>query len=379
MRRGHAGPLLPYPRVALVGSGMLFALFWGAEAYMAHLSRALHVRGAAPPEHRTSLVVLCALAALLGAFRLMGYHPLTRKGYAEWLATSPWRVPDPLPLGPVHLVWGDLFVLVPMALLARFACDGDPLLPLRFFLGAYVVAATVTSIPSPAWVYALLLAFAGVVRLSPHPGWQAAWLVGTYAVALAGVRATLRRLPMRPPPRAGDVPLGWPFAALAPVPPRTVPGVAPVTPMVFAAGAALLAGAWAYAAAAITPLADVERTWATWVLGVGVLAGLVRVLTYWSAVGAPLGIRGRLASGRWWVGGYDRMYAAPLAAVVAAAVLPAALRHAPLSPAVAAAACVGAAVFLVLAPGPRLAAWRLTSPGRLSFAPMDGAKYARLT
>ena len=55
---------------------------------------------------------LIALALFTyGLFRVLGFHPLFLREYSRWLDRTPWRDGLPLPLGPVHLAWPDLFIV----------------------------------------------------------------------------------------------------------------------------------------------------------------------------------------------------------------------------------------------------------------------------
>ena len=50
------------------------------------------------------------VAVLYGVFRVLYFHPALRPGYRQWLQTAPWSWRDPLPLGPLYVVWQDLIV-----------------------------------------------------------------------------------------------------------------------------------------------------------------------------------------------------------------------------------------------------------------------------
>jgi hypothetical protein len=54
--------------------------------------------------------LLLLLMQVYGVYRVIRFHPRLRPGYAAWLRSLPWSPPDPLPLGPVHLVWVDALV-----------------------------------------------------------------------------------------------------------------------------------------------------------------------------------------------------------------------------------------------------------------------------
>jgi hypothetical protein len=66
---------------------------------------------------------LWGAAALYAFFRLAYFHPVENRPYGAWLINSPWHYPEPLPLGPLELVWQD--VVVVGVLSALFPRDGD--------------------------------------------------------------------------------------------------------------------------------------------------------------------------------------------------------------------------------------------------------------
>ena len=50
-------------------------------------------------------------AVIYGVFRAVYFNPMEHRAYGAWLSESPWQFPRPLPLGPLHLVWQDLFIV----------------------------------------------------------------------------------------------------------------------------------------------------------------------------------------------------------------------------------------------------------------------------
>ena len=73
-------------------------------------------------------------AAVYGLRRLLPFHPTVARGYADWLAGTPWRPGRPLPLGPPHLVWEDAApAALPVALCLR------PVVPVLVFAGLYAL------------------------------------------------------------------------------------------------------------------------------------------------------------------------------------------------------------------------------------------------
>jgi hypothetical protein len=122
------------------------------------------------PDRMTALY-LTFLAMLYAIYRVASFHPATRPGYFEWLRGTPWTSRQPLPLGPVHLVWQDAVILGTG--LAVFA----PLLQWRSvfviegFLVAYLVALAMVSYLTGqrVWSYALVFGVGSMVLCWPDP------------------------------------------------------------------------------------------------------------------------------------------------------------------------------------------------------------------
>ena len=126
--------------------------------------------------------------ALLGlCVRLLprpSFFTVWRASYRTWLAQTPWLTDKPLPLGPIHIVWQDLLVLLVLELLSyqsRFLLIGATsflfLVPHAVFAG---IAFRLTGMP---WrFYGLLFLLGGSIILWPYRVSH-----GLTAVALYGV------------------------------------------------------------------------------------------------------------------------------------------------------------------------------------------------
>lgn len=374
-RRGER--ILLYPRKLLAVGALTLGLALAFEQlafYMAGGERAVAARVTRGPVRPPLAVpVLCFFAAACGISRAHANDPLADSAYRGWLATAPWRPPQPLALGPVQLVARDLIVLLPLGFLG-YAIAGSPLLPLRWFLCAYVAWLGLTLTGKGWWRFSLLLGFAVAVRLLEHPLALSGWIVLLYVIAILGLQDSLRRLPFPDGPETKPVDrnLGWPFDALAPRVEK--PGMTSTHAALYA----LLAGAWVYSLTFRIPRSEFQ--WPLWALAVGGVAAFIRLAVYWSAVSPALPLRERLAHGRWLRFTNNRMYVAPALTLFATALLPPALASTSLPPAVSAACCAAVLLFLAMAPGPTLANWRLTAHGRLSFNAADGrSKYVQST
>lgn len=82
---------------------------------------------------QASAGVVIAITAAYAIFRGVAFHPASQGDYWKWLALTPWRDPQPLPLGPVYVVAQDLVILALFELLLLDApLDLHLLLPAAF-------------------------------------------------------------------------------------------------------------------------------------------------------------------------------------------------------------------------------------------------------
>jgi hypothetical protein len=58
------------------------------------------------------IYVVYGSTILYAAFRAIYFHPVENRRYGNWLADSPWKYPQPLPLGPLQLVWQDALLIL---------------------------------------------------------------------------------------------------------------------------------------------------------------------------------------------------------------------------------------------------------------------------
>jgi hypothetical protein len=322
--------------------------------------------GARPPRPAPSGHVLLFVAALYGFGRVLSFHPFVNAGYAKWLATAPWRPGMPLPLGPVHLVGRDLLVLVPLAALAQFASGGSWWVPLLVFGVCYLLSIWLAFWGRGWWAYALAWGIAGLLAAAGHPPVFAALLVVMHVVARAGLRHSLPRQELKAVDKPSAAGLGSPFEQLAPVPPP-----APIPPA-HAAAYAVLAGWWAYGVVGfVWPDARRDEV-AMFTVLFGVSAALIRWGVYALGTESPLGLRGRWATGRWVLPGYDRILVAPGVVLLAGTALPVALARTAVPPALLAGACGAVVLLLALALPPTRARWRLTGHHHLFRRSGDG-------
>ena len=70
------------------------------------------------PEIRPGYYWLFAVCVIYGLARVVAIHPIWNPGYQTWLESTPWTVRQPLPLGPVELVWEDGLIVGLLILLS---------------------------------------------------------------------------------------------------------------------------------------------------------------------------------------------------------------------------------------------------------------------
>lgn len=330
-------------------------------------------------------VCLCVAGAVFGAYRGSNFHPRRNKGYAAWLAMTPWRAGVPLPLGPAELTWWDaLWVAVVTAVAVFDAGIAWYWVPVVWSVGWIVAAAVVVRrFSAPQWFAAFTLP----LLLYPRPTlWVAgSVLIANVALLMWSMRKDLEAFPWDKDTWLADpveqhrefarrTMLKWPYDRCGPVQPRKKPNrVARVL-------ASLLIGWWLHVliAAALwhTEFTDgsVDFTNVAWAqfeesLRDGDVAlffilsafiAVVRLLVYTGGRQPPISLWGRLRTGRWIVPRYDIVWLPPWVILLTGLVLPWAwvtvggpVQWVP-------GATVAALFMLALLLGPNLERWNLT-------------------
>ncbi len=309
---------------------------------------------------------ICAMG--YGLFRVLYFYPLTHKKYGQWLATTPWAYGKPLPLGPVHLVWEDLLVVVVLILAAlvglwNFCTSGaiaDILLIEQFhaasaiMVTAGIIAACffltyliILTLAITAHKYITAVLFLIPLILYPHLNlWIGTGIFGLICVLVfLGLRHTLQRFPWNSPqwtrsPRElllDDVHrqglIGWPYRQIGP--PRSVrQDNETLASIVFCAmvGWWMLAGP--HLALMLGRVKDMTEAIETldarlrdsnpsgnstlfviWFLLVLFLTAC-RLFTYLRDTLPPISLIGRVRTGRWVIPGYDKVLVTPILMVL---------------------------------------------------------------
>jgi hypothetical protein len=321
-----------------------------------------------------SVSVLYLAAFVYGPYRVGAFHPGLRPGYRAWLTTTPWTSRKPLPLGPVHLVLQDVVLLALGTVLTGWEMPQKAaILPLIFLAGYLtVLGLSLARTETALWAWAVWFGLGLVVRLLPNLLAALAAAGVTYVVAYVGLRRSLTHFPWDQPlsesgrtplieSAAAGNPLGWPFARLGP---RFLnePSISRRSAFL----TSLLVGWWSYAVAAL-PWDPAEREGGLVVVVLIAAVSLpgIRLLIYINGYEAPISLLGRLATGRWFIPGYDQVFVAPLLAVWIGLELTVVVEFAGLDTLVGMPLVLALILLIVLSVGPSLKTWRLTGHHRI--------------
>ena len=340
---------------------------------------------------RDLLIILAA--AVCGTIRAATTHPVANRDYYNWLLRTPWERGQPLPLGPVHLVWQDLLLVAGLTLLTLFQPAHSPLfVPLAFLLAYLLQLARLLWCTGEVWTcYGLTFWLGLVVKLAAwSPALALAAAIAAYAPAVAALWHSLAAFPWFKP-------LGWAMrfweqqsAAFRGGPidfgGRTTP-VLPEIAQIWPLGQlhhrrverliepreaiamALLVGWWAGVLWSLLDFSADPKA-ANVGLMIAIIGGSVlsggRLLRYTLGHASPLSPWGRICTLRWIIPEHDIVFVAPLLGFAISTTLPFAL----LLLGVPAPGILGATLTVVLLINllfpPRLRKWQLTAPVRLS-------------
>ncbi len=328
---------------------------------------------ARPSRGAFSVEALVVLMVSLGAGRAWRM-PSIRSGYFTWLRETPWAGKLKLPFGNAAPTLLDCTIFLACGCILA---AGIFRLDLALLIGAGAYAAGYTAMMAArlleagrfSQVYLLALGCVGIVAALHWPllsiGVGAATFVGASIIARLHVRwlAAESLLPRRPAPAMTNSTVGWPYLALSSEMPVGIG-------LQWAFLWAVFFGFIEY-----TILSYAGRGSAPSLLGtvstVAIFAALVLAATrtyfYVFNRRPPMSLRGRLATKKWIIPEYDRVFAAPVATLLAGCAV-AAMRTFFLTRA-AVAWYGGLGLFLIgfvgMGLGPSLKDWILTGHYRL--------------
>lgn len=283
-------------------------------------------------------VGLIAAAGLYGVDRVLSFHPLYLPEYRRWLIATPWTSRKALPNGPVHLVLQDGAHLGLLVLLMHDAQFNPLCIPLAFLFTYLVALGHSFWHTGVAWAgYLVAFGLGLVVWLPAERPWKLLTAALVYFTAFLGLRRALAGFPWSlgayeeaTSPKAllelmtlsqvltrrglGAIPradLGWPFDRIPPRPPPRGIGY------LDACLISLLCGWWTYVILSFFP----DGSLALLLFIMLSFPAFSRLHLYCAGHRPPISLWGRLAKFRWIIPSHDRVYVAPLLAVVAGMVL----------------------------------------------------------
>jgi hypothetical protein len=296
-----------------------------------------------------------SVAACFGMWRAYGL-PRLKTPYGAWLKNSPWVPGQPLPMGPIRLVWQDVVIV---GALAACVYDSPQAVTnvLQSFLLAYVAVLGIGFFLTKTRWCGYLIAFGLGLWAVQDGGWGKGLVIaGLVLTSRLGLFFALRSFPWK------DDVVG---------PPIDLAGIYPFhqlrfddvdTPLHWFEGLTLsvLAGWGAYVCGQ-----DPQFKVVGFAFFLLFLIALIRLVRYVNMTAAPISILGRLRTLRLVIPAYDQVFVAPLAIMVAGPSVMAIAETAGASSALIAALGVGVMVLIALNMGPNLRSWRLTGGQRI--------------
>lgn len=322
---------------------------------------------------RDSMVI--AAAALYGVGRAVSRHPYFKVDYRRWLESTPWTADQPLPIGPVQLVWQDAVALGILAL-GMYDTPSSRWYLLTAFVLGYALKIGDALFAVDLWkpAYGLWWLLGLVMLVHPWLPARMAVLAAMVVVARFGTSRMLRKFPWdldrRLPSLAQQMRLamngqgvravhGWPHGVLAP------PAL-----NCFRIGyrdgflISFLAGWLLFAALSHLPAeAQNALTSLAILLGIPMLT-LGRLTRYVSNHYPPQNRLGMILRGRPICPGYDVVFVAPLLTLLIPYLAAGALWQLNMATMIAGPVAVTLALLIALNAPPSYAEWALTGDHR---------------
>ena len=322
-------------------------------------------------------IVLSTGAVMYAVFRLVRFHPVCDRAYAEWLKLTPWTAAKPLPLGPLHIVWQDAVVDGAMAAVAHWHAHLSPLIPVVAFGFVYLAGMTLLLALTRQRTACVILGFLWPALLLPYPNDLPRFVLLSAIVAVNGFgyRRSLGAFPWNGRflslqsmnlnidfgqgkyLQALSV-LGWPFGALSPK--LEFRAVSTFRGLIVST----LLGWWAYCIIAGSRCPPVPEL----LLVVASFAALARLGIYCTRITTPFTVWGRIITGRLLLPGFDQVLVIPLITILLAVGGGVAIKRSGSWFPVTEACVISILAFVLLGGGPTLRRWHLT--GQFRFTPL---------
>ncbi len=324
--------------------------------------------------------LLGIFAVLCGVFRAC-FHPASNREYYTWLSKTPWRLGKPLPLGPAHLVLQDLVVLALIEGLWAYTSVLPLAVPMLLFFLSYsiVLSFVIEFTGDEGCALCFFFGLGCVVYALPSLLAALGVAVVIYALMQVALRRNLAKFPWdnkldwdklevlanRKTAQRTAPSISWPFDALMPTVKKAD------NPFLVS----IVVGWWAFQLEwfeiignDFTPATEIELFRNIMLVAFGALAILftgLRLYRYLPGHRAPINIFGRIATGRIIIPGYDKVFVAPICALLTMYFLPPCLEMLSISFFGAQSIALGVAVFITQKMGPTREEWDLTGDYRM--------------
>jgi hypothetical protein len=363
-------------RLAFVA--MFLAIYLTPFPFMFALSRFLH-QWPLPSElqvifYNIENIIVLSAALCYGLVRVSVFHPLRNQQYLAWLRSTPWTAEKPLPLGPLHLGWQDLFIILFLTSLVSWTHPINPVFPavavvLAFSLTLLFANLTIESVkrsaPWEPFITACILPLL-IIFWQIHWVWYAISAI-VYVLEQSHLRKVLRILPWILKEKMPTISVDWPWSRIGPV------EIAPPIAWMKMFRISILFSWWIFAIfyTAAAPLHDpvMKDFMCSMPIVAGGAATLGRLLAYCNGRPPPIGFFGRLFTDNFLLPRYDIIFMGPLYILICAAIFICCLN--PLSARVDVSdfaifsAGIGAILFVAFKAPPSIRRWTLTGGYRL--------------
>jgi hypothetical protein len=321
------------------------------------------------------IILICALALAHGSLRVFLFHPLYDATYRKWLSLTPWSPRQPLPKGPIHLIWTDVVAMAAMYLLAYSNVVELAPVPIFVFLAAYLLPLNLTFVRGHVF-FPVVSLFLAPLAFYPRADWLIASLVlvGLYVLAMVGLYQYFKGFPWNTDYWEADTVeelrqsalrqkvIGWPFNFLRVI---DAPGVTVRAAFL----ASLLMVWWVHALALARSLPGMDMPLAFIIPFASIYIAFFRTGFYTLRYRAPISLLGRLITGRLIIPRYDKVFIAPICIILAGTIFPLVLYLLRLEPGDLLECSLFMVVFLTFAMPPTLKTWRLTGAHRMANLP----------
>ena len=318
--------------------------------------------------------VATSAALLFALWRVYLFHPLANWEYAQWLKQMPWTRERPLPMGSALPGVVDAILVVMLCWMAGTAWPVSPVAPLLAYLSALTFVACVVAgfTQQRRALYAILFGVGLAIRLAFNPFWPLAVLVALFPLVVFVLRQSLQpdlwpkyglttRL-LSEHRKLTPKRLGWPHMSLGPwAHPRYVAWVDALI-------IALLSGWFVWAGMSHLALNAEQEDIVIQLFVTPLMAvPFLRISFYVVGHYPPISLFGRLATGRWIISGYDRLFLPTLLAMLAAIAGEVIVKALAVPNAIGQPPIVVVWLFLLLGTGSSVRNWELTGEHRICF------------